>query len=76
MLKELETVALTENLSEHHLQTGDIGTIVHVHAGQQSYIVEFITNDGATIAVLTLNADQVRSTEGRHAILNLREVVG
>ncbi len=75
MLKELDTVALTENLPDHNLQASDIGTIVHVHSDQQAFIVEFVTNDGATVAVVTLSANQVRSTEGRHEILHLREVV-
>ena len=54
MIKELDTIVLTEDLSELKLAKGDIGTVVLVHNNWEGYEVEFITLDGDTIAVATL----------------------
>lgn len=43
MIKELDSVVLTENLPEHGLESGDIGTVVMVHRGGVGYEVEFVT---------------------------------
>ena len=42
-MKELDTVILTEDLPEHRLQAGDVGTIVLVHPEGAGYEVEFVT---------------------------------
>jgi hypothetical protein len=60
MIDELELVTLTTDISEYKLRAGDIGTVVFVHAGGAAYIVEFIDNAGDTIAVVTVDADQIR----------------
>ncbi|MDQ3011860.1 MAG: DUF4926 domain-containing protein [Acidobacteriota bacterium] len=60
MIQELNSVVLTENLPEHGLVKGDIGTVVMVHRGGAGYEVEFVTLDGKTMAVATLLASQVR----------------
>lgn len=59
MIEELQSVVLTEDLPEHGLRQGDIGTVVlvHTHGG---YEVEFMTLDGETLAVCTLRNSQVR----------------
>lgn len=59
MINELDQVALTENLPEHGLIRGDLGTVVLLH-GEQAYEVEFVSLDGETIAVVTLSITQVR----------------
>jgi hypothetical protein len=59
MIKELDTVVLTENLPEHGLVRGDLGTAVLVHPAG-GYEVEFVTLDGETIAVVSLHPNQVR----------------
>jgi hypothetical protein len=58
MMKELETVILTEDLPEHGLRRGDLGTVVLVH-GANGYEVEFTTLDGETVAVTSLFPHQV-----------------
>jgi hypothetical protein len=63
MINELDDVILTCDLPEHGLSAGDIGTVVLVHRGAAGYEVEFTSLDGDTIAVVTLMADQVRSTQ-------------
>jgi len=59
-VKLLDEVVLAEDLPEHRLKAGDIGTIVLVHRGGEGYGVEFMTLDGETLAVVTVLAGQVR----------------
>jgi len=47
-------------MPEHGLRAGDIGTVVLVHEDGAGYEVEFVTLDGKTVAVVTLEPDQVR----------------
>jgi hypothetical protein len=42
------------------LEAGDVGTVVHVYRDDEAYEVEFLTLDGRTAAVVTLEAAQVR----------------
>ncbi len=60
MIEELKIVALTEDLPEHGLQNGDVGTVVFVYGEGAAYEVEFVTFEGETIAVTTVRANQVR----------------
>lgn len=53
--KNLEIVALNHDVLEYGLKRGDTGTIVDVYEGEEAYEVEFMTDEGKTIAVLTLN---------------------
>ena len=64
MIKELDTVVLTEDLADHGLLRGDLGTVVLVHP-VGGYEVEFITLDGETIAVVSLYPHQVRPVARR-----------
>lgn len=59
-IKELDAVALTCNLPEHGLVQGDVGTAVLVHANGEAFEVEFVGYDGHTVALLTLERNQVR----------------
>jgi len=59
MIKELETVVLTEDVAEHGLKRGDLGTVVLLH-GDAGYEVEFVSLKGETLAVASLAAHQVR----------------
>jgi hypothetical protein len=60
MIKEHDRVILTESISEHGLEPGDIGAVVYVHGEGKAYEVEFVTLDGKTAAVLELESRQVR----------------
>ena len=53
----LDTVALTEDLSERNLKKGQVGTIVEPLA-PGVYEVEFSDNNGRTYASLALREDQ------------------
>ncbi|MGQ9632376.1 MAG: DUF4926 domain-containing protein [bacterium] len=65
MIRELDTVALTRDLTEYGLKAGDIGTVVLVHAGGAGYEVESMTLGGETVAVVSLGASQVRPVGSR-----------
>jgi hypothetical protein len=73
MISELDLVALENDVSEHHLVAGDVGTIVMVHDHGKGYEVEFVTSGGDTIAVLSLAAKEVRPLAGRE-VLHAREL--
>ena len=64
MLQETDMAVLTVDLPEHGLKAGDVGTVVLVH-GPQGYEVEFMTLDGETVAVTSLQASQVRPISTR-----------
>ena len=73
MIKELDTVVLTHDIAKYRLVEGDIGVVVHCYSDGNAYEVEFVTAEGRTIAVLTLNLDDVRLMSSRE-ILHVREV--
>ena len=62
-IKELDAVALTCDLPEHRLTRGDVGTAVLVHDKGTAFEVEFVGYDGHTVALLTLERNQVRSLQ-------------
>jgi len=61
MIRELEIVVLTEDLPERRLVEGDVGTVVMVHKDGAGYEVEFVTFEGDTVTVISLNPSQVRT---------------
>jgi len=61
MMHELDTVILTEDLPEHALKQGDIGTVVLVH-NPTGYEVEFMPRYGATCVVVSLMPGQICPT--------------
>jgi hypothetical protein len=71
MIQELEMVVLTHDIPEHGLQQGDIGAVVHLYSDKKGLEVEFVTAEGKTVAVLTLNETDVRSLN-RGEILHVR----
>ncbi len=73
MIKEHERVVLTTPILAQGLEAGDVGTVVHVYKDGEAYEVEFITLDGQTAAVVTLEASQVRPVTSRD-ITHTREL--
>jgi hypothetical protein len=73
MIKEHDSVVLTQDRPEEGLKAGDLGAVIHVHKGGEGYEVEFIALDGETVAVVTLLASQVRPIR-RHEIARAREL--
>lgn len=72
-VREHDVVVLRRDLEEHELQKGDVGVVVHVYHGNAGYEVEFMTGSGKTIAVVTLDAQDIRPI-GDSEILHAREV--
>ena len=73
MLKENETTVLTADLlgdEGEELRRADVGTIVHVHPGNEAVVVEFMSLDGTTVAIATVQSSEarpVRSSDITHA---------
>ena len=75
MIREHERVVLTASVPTEGLEPGDVWTVVHVYRDGQAYEVEFITLDGHTAAVVTLEATHVRPVSHRE-ITHARQLVG
>ena len=73
MIKELERVVLSADLPDEGLKAGDVGTVVMVHTGGKGFEVEFVALDGETIAVTTVNVDQLRPVR-KHEIAHSRHL--
>ncbi|MCC7213140.1 MAG: DUF4926 domain-containing protein, partial [Candidatus Brocadia sp.] len=73
MIKEHDRIVLLKDLPENGLQTGDVGTVVHIHRQCEAFEVEFMTLDGGTVAVVTLPSSQIRAVSKRD-ITHVREL--
>jgi hypothetical protein len=73
MIRELDTVVLTRDLEEYGLREGDIGAVVHCYRDGTTYEVEFVSAEGATVALPTLKREDIRPVGGRE-ILHVREL--
>lgn len=65
MITEHASVVLMEDIPGAGLEASDVGVVVHVHRGGETYEVEFMTLDGGMLTVETLLAQQVRETGSR-----------
>jgi hypothetical protein len=54
----LDVVALTEDISDHGLLRGQVGTVVE-SLGPDVFEVEFVDNDGRTYAMLPVKSSQL-----------------
>jgi hypothetical protein len=68
MIDELGFVVLKRNLPDARLAVGDVGTVVLVHQQGAGYEVEFTTLSGETVAVMTLDASDVRPVDAREIV--------
>ena len=66
-------MVLTKPVPSERLEDGDVGTVVHVYKDGEAYEVEFLTLDGRTAAVATLESSQVRAVTPRD-ITHTREL--
>ena len=73
MIKELDTIVLKRDMSEHGLEHGDVGTVVHRYSTGGALEVEFVTGEGETVVVLTLDAEDVRPMRSKE-VLHIREL--
>lgn len=63
-LKDFDLAALKQDLPSKALLAGDVGTVVFVYEHGHAYEVEFVAADGRTLAVETLQADQIEPFTG------------
>jgi hypothetical protein len=73
MIKEHDSVVLTRDIPQHHLEKGDVGTVVHLYGEGAGYEVEFVSASGRTLAVLTLDPADLRPPDGSE-ILHARKL--
>ncbi len=73
MINELDRVVLTEPVTKESLETGDVGSVVHVYGDGTAFEVEFTPLDRHTAAVVTVEASQLRPV-GRREITRAREL--
>ena len=71
MIHELDIVVLVHDLKAYGLTQGDVGAVVHCYKNGGTFEVEFVTGEGATIAVLTLSQHDIRPMHARE-ILHVR----
>ena len=72
-MREHDTIVLKRSLPEHGLEAGDVGVIVHVYEGEEGFEVEFVAGSGSTVAVVTLEAEDVRPV-ATGEILHVRRI--
>jgi hypothetical protein len=72
-INEHDCVVLTADIPGEKLKTGDVGTVVHIHKGGAAYEVEFVTLDGHTWKVATVESKNVRSVS-RRDVAHVREL--
>lgn len=65
MIKEHDRIVLTSDLPKEGLKAGDVGTVVHIHSKGEAYEVEFLTLDGRTATVATVQALHARPVTSR-----------
>ena len=82
-INELDAVVITQDIPEHGLISGDVGTVVHCYGGGEAYEVEVVAANGHTVALITLPANSVRLRMGweishvrEHAPVRAGEEVG
>ncbi|MCU0481606.1 MAG: DUF4926 domain-containing protein [Anaerolineae bacterium] len=60
MIQEYERVAITIDLPQVHLKSGDIGTVVDITSDGAEYTLEFFTLNGETYAVVPVLHTHIR----------------
>jgi len=63
MIAEHSLVVLDREPDHERLHRGDVGTVVHVYKGGVAYEVEFVDGGGSTVALITVEAGDVRRIE-------------
>ena len=59
-IKLLDVVALTQDVPEHNLKRGEVGTVVEILANGEAYEVEFSDDNGQMYKCLSFPASQLR----------------
>ena len=68
VIDELDFVVLKHDLPDARLAAGDVDTVILVHRQGAGYEVEFPTLSSDTVAVMTLDASDVRPVDAREIV--------
>lgn len=66
MIQQYDIVSLTEPLPKKNLKKGTKGTVVEIYDEPPlppGYEVEFVDDNGTTVALITLSGDEIRLSE-------------
>lgn len=74
MIEELDLIALLIDRPALGLYRGDVGTVVHIYSSGDLYEVEFANVKGDTVAVETLNADEIQPVDLGRVQLHYNEL--
>jgi len=72
-MKELDTVVVNKDIPDHGIERGDIGVVVHTYEDKSAVEVEFVSGEGTTLGVITLQSVDVRLMK-KDEILHVREL--
>ena len=72
-MKELDTVVVNKDIPDHGIERGDIGVVVHTYEDKSAVEVEFVSGEGTTLGVITLQSVDVRPMK-KDEILHVREL--
>jgi hypothetical protein len=70
---EHDCVVLTSDFPHAGLESGDVGTVIHVHGNGDAFEVEFMTLTGETVAIATVSSEQLRPV-GKLDVSHVREL--
>ena len=59
-IKLLDVVALTQDIPEHNLKRGEVGTVVEILSNGEAFEVEFSDDNGQMYKCLSFLASQLR----------------
>ena len=59
-IKLLDVVALTQDVPEHNLKRGEVGTVVEILSNGKGYEIEFSGDNGQMYKCLSFSASQLR----------------
>ena len=72
-MRELDTVVVNKDIPDHGIERGDIGVVVHTYEDRSAVEVEFVSGEGTTLGVITLQSEDVRLMK-KDEILHVREL--
>src|SRR5207249_11329976 len=65
MIREHDCIVFTDDIPAEGLQSGDMGTVVHIHPNAAAYEVEFVTLTDLTVAVVRVLPIRLRPVSRR-----------
>ena len=76
-IKLLDVVALTQDVPEHNLKSGEVGTVVEILSNGEAYEVEFSDDNGQMYKCLSFLESQLRvlPPEPTKADANLKQMI-